>query len=133
MGPEGRVGTCGMRGVSDADGLVLREGGRCPGDIVAFVLAGAWSEIEDGPPQKGADNCLLERGDNAGVDGGVHESVLHSVKTVGEDSWIAETLEGIHKITDRGHGTEHAEVSIVHSRDVAKCGGASIQRLSVHW
>ena len=46
---------------------------------------------------------------------------------IGEDSWVAETLEeGIHKMTDRGHSVEHTEVSIVHSGDVAKWGGASI-------
>ena len=46
---------------------------------------------------------------------------------VGEDSQISETLEeGIHKMTDRGGGAEHAEVSIVHPGDMAKCGGTSI-------
>ena len=53
---------------------------------------------------------------------------------IGKDPWIAETLEeGIHKMTDRGHGAEHAEVSIVHSSNVAKCSGTSIQWLSIHW
>jgi hypothetical protein len=53
---------------------------------------------------------------------------------VGENSWVAETLEeGIHKMTDRGRSAEHAEVSIVHPGDVAKRGGTSIQRLGVHW
>ena len=53
---------------------------------------------------------------------------------VGEDSGIAQSFEeGIHKMTDRGRGAEHAEVSIVHSGNVAKRGGASIQRLGVHW
>ena len=53
---------------------------------------------------------------------------------IGENSRVAEALkEGIHKMTDRGHGAEHAEVSIVHPSDVAKCGGASIQWLGVHW
>ena len=53
---------------------------------------------------------------------------------VGEDSWVAQSLEeGIHKMMDRGRGAEHAEVSIVHPGDVAKRGGASIQRLGVHW
>ena len=53
---------------------------------------------------------------------------------VGEDPQIAETLKkGIHKMTDRRRGVEHTEVSIVHSSDVAKRGGASIQRLGVHW
>ena len=53
---------------------------------------------------------------------------------IGKDSQIAEALkEGIHKMTDRGRGAEHAEVSIVHPSNVAKCGGASIQRLGVHW
>ena len=53
---------------------------------------------------------------------------------VGEDSRVAETLEeGIHKITDRGRGAEHTEISIVHPGDVAKSGGTSIQWLGVHW
>ena len=53
---------------------------------------------------------------------------------IGEDAWVAEPLEeGIHKMTDRGRGAEHAEISIVHPCDVAKCGGASIQWLGVHW
>ena len=53
---------------------------------------------------------------------------------VGENSRVAEALkEGIHKMMDRGRGAEHAEISIVHPADVAKCGGASIQRLGVHW
>ena len=53
---------------------------------------------------------------------------------VGKDAWVAEALqEGIHKMTDRGRSAEHAEVSIVHSGNVAKHGGASIQRLGVHW
>jgi hypothetical protein len=53
---------------------------------------------------------------------------------VGENSWVAETLEdGIHKMTDRGRGAEHTEVSIIHPGDVAKSGGTSIQRLGVHW
>ena len=53
---------------------------------------------------------------------------------VGEDTWVAKALkEGIHKMTDRGHGAEHTEVSIVHPSDVAKCGGASMQQLGVHW
>ena len=53
---------------------------------------------------------------------------------VSEDSGVAEALkEGIHKMMDRGCGAEHTEVSIIHSHDVAKCGGASIQWLGVHW
>ena len=53
---------------------------------------------------------------------------------VGEDSWITEALEeGIHKMMNRGCGTKHTEVSIIHSHDVAKCSGTSIQWLSVHW
>ena len=72
-------------GVANADRLVLREGGRRPGDVVVFVLAGAWSKIENGPFQKGVDDCLLEWGDDMGMDRGVHESILHDVETVGED------------------------------------------------
>ena len=53
---------------------------------------------------------------------------------IGEDTQIAEALkEGVHKMTDRGRGAEHAEISIVHSGNVAKRGGASMQRLGVHW
>ena len=53
---------------------------------------------------------------------------------IGKDSQIAEALkEGIHKMMDRGRSAEHAEISIVHSGNVAKRGGASVQRLGVHW
>ena len=53
---------------------------------------------------------------------------------IGEDSRIAETLEEeIHKMMDRGCGAEHAKISIVHSGNVAKRGGVSIQWLGVHW
>ena len=64
---------------------MLGKGGWGPRDVVAFVLAGAWSEIEDGTPEEGMDNRLLEWGDNAGVDGGVHELVFDSIEAVGED------------------------------------------------
>ena len=70
---------------TDADRFVLREGGWHPGDIVAFVLTGAWLEIEDGPSQEGTDDRLLERGNDTGMDSSVHEPVLHGVETVGED------------------------------------------------
>ena len=85
MGPEGRAGARGAHGAADADGLVLREGGRHSGDIVTFVLSRAWSEIENGPSQKGADDCMLKWGDDTGVDGGVHDPVLHGIETVGKD------------------------------------------------
>jgi hypothetical protein len=53
---------------------------------------------------------------------------------VSEDAWVTEALkEGVHKMTDRGHGMEHTEVSIVHPSDVAKCSGTSMQWLGVHW
>ena len=56
------------------------------------------------------------------------------VVDVGEDSWVAKAFEeGIHRMMDRGRGTEHTEVSIVHSGNVAKRGGTSIQWLSIHW
>ena len=52
---------------------------------------------------------------------------------VSKDSRVTETLEeGIHKMMDRGHGAEHAEISVIHPGNVAKCGGVSIQRLGVH-
>ena len=70
---------------TDANGLVLREGGRGPRDVVTFMLAGAWSEVEDGPPEKRADNHLLEWGDDAGVDGGIHELIFNGIEAVGED------------------------------------------------
>ena len=72
------------RGVTNADGLMLREGGRRPGDIVMFVLTRAWSEIEDGPSQKGMDDRLLKQGNDTGMDSGIHEPVLHDVETAGE-------------------------------------------------
>jgi hypothetical protein len=53
---------------------------------------------------------------------------------IGEDSRVTEALEeGVHKMTDRGRGTEHAKISIIHPGNVAKHGGASIQQLGVHW
>ena len=53
---------------------------------------------------------------------------------VSENSQVAETLEeGIHKMMDRGRSMEHTKVSIIHSHDVTKWGGVSIQQLSVHW
>ena len=53
---------------------------------------------------------------------------------VGGDSRVAEAIkEGIYKMMDRGRGTEHTEVSIIHPGNVTKCGGTSIQRLGIHW
>ena len=53
---------------------------------------------------------------------------------VGGDSGVTEAIEeGIHKMTDRGRGTEHTEVSIIHPGNVTKCSGTSIQQLSIHW
>ena len=67
------------------DGLVLRKGGRGPGDVVALVLTRAQAEEEDGAPEKGTDNRLLERGDDARMDSRVHESVFDGVETIGEN------------------------------------------------
>ena len=75
----------GACGVADANGLVLREGGRHPRNIVAFMLAGTGLEIKDGPSEEGTDNCLLKWSDDMGVHGGVHESVFDGVEAVGED------------------------------------------------
>ena len=47
MGSKGGVGTRGTSGATNADWVVLREGGRHPGDIVPFVLARARLEEED--------------------------------------------------------------------------------------
>ena len=49
MGPEGRVGARSACGAADANGLVLGKGGWRPRNIVALMLAGAWSEVKDGP------------------------------------------------------------------------------------
>ena len=65
--------------------FVLEKGSRGPGNIVALVLAGAWLEVKDGPSEEGTDDRLLERGDDAGVDGGIHESIFDGVEAVGED------------------------------------------------
>ena len=53
---------------------------------------------------------------------------------IGENSRVAKALEdGVHKMTDRGRGAEHAKISIVHPGNVAKRGRTSIQWLGVHW
>ena len=85
MGPEGGMGTCGLGGVSNVDGVVLREGGWRPGDVIALVLTGSWAKEEDGHAQKWADNSLLEGGDDAGMDSSVHKSVFDGIEAVGED------------------------------------------------
>ena len=85
MGTEGGTSACGARRAADADGLVLGEGGRGPRDVVAFVLARAWSEVEDGSPEERVDNRLLEWGDDAGVDSSVHESIFNGVEAIGKD------------------------------------------------
>ena len=64
---------------------MLGKGGRRPGNIIAFVLAGAWSKIEDGAPEEGVDDHLLKQGDDAGVDGSVHESVFNGVEVASKD------------------------------------------------
>ena len=65
--------------------VVLGEGGGGPRDSVALMLSGAWTEVESGPLEKGADDCLLERGDDAGVDGSIHESIFNGIEALGED------------------------------------------------
>ena len=84
-GPEGRAGACSACGAADANGLMLRKGGRRPRNVVAFMLAGVWPEVEDSPSEEGTDDRLLKWSDDVGVDGGVHESVLDGVEVVSED------------------------------------------------
>ena len=67
------------------NGLVLDEGGISPWDVVTLMPSGAWAEKENGSPEKGAHNGLLERGDDAGVNGSVHELIFDGVETLGED------------------------------------------------
>ena len=71
------------------DRFVLREEGGGPRDVVTFMLGGARPEVEDSPAEERADNGLLEWGDDAGVDRGIHKAVLDSVEAVGEDVVIA--------------------------------------------
>ena len=85
MGLEGRASARGARRAADVDGLVLGKGGRGPRNVVAFMLAGVWSEVEDGPSEEGMDDRLLKWGDDAGVNGGVHEPVFNGLEAVGED------------------------------------------------
>ena len=85
MGAEGRMSARGACRAADVDRLVLGEGGRGPRDVVVFVLGGAWLEVKDGSPEKRANNRLLERGNDAGVDGGVHEPIFDGIEVVGED------------------------------------------------
>ena len=84
-GSEGRASTRGACRAADVNGLMLGEGSRGPEDVVAFMLAGAWSEIEDSPPEEGTDDRLLKWGNDVGVNGGVHEPVFDGVEAVGED------------------------------------------------
>ena len=85
MGSEGGAGACGACRVADANGFMLGKGGRGPRNVVALMLARAWSEVKDGPSEEGTDDRLLKWGDDAGVDGGVHESIFNGVEAVGED------------------------------------------------
>ena len=64
---------------------MLREGGQGPVDVVPLVLTRMWLEVEDGPPQKGANDSLLKGGDNVGMDGSIHQPILHGVEAVGKD------------------------------------------------
>ena len=48
------------------------------------MLSGAWAEIENDPPEEGADDGLLEGGDNTGMDGGVHDPILYGIEAFGE-------------------------------------------------
>ena len=84
-GLKGRAGMHSACGVTDANRLVLRQGGRHPGNIVVFMLARAWSEEKDGSSEKGMNDGLLKRGNDAGVDGGIHEVILNGVEAVSKD------------------------------------------------
>ena len=78
------MGACSACRVADANRLVLDEGGGSPWNVIAFVLSGAWPEVENGPSEKRVNDGLLEGGDDAGMDGGVHQSILDGVEALGE-------------------------------------------------
>jgi hypothetical protein len=64
---------------------MLGESGGGPGDIVSFMLGGARTEVENGSPEKRANNGLLKWSDDAGVDRGVHKSIFDGVEAFSED------------------------------------------------
>ena len=64
---------------------MLDESGGGPQDVVAFVLSRAWVEVEYGPSKERMDDGLLERGNDAGMNGGVHESIFDGVEVLSED------------------------------------------------
>ena len=82
----------GARRAADADGFVLTEGGRSPRDVVAFMLAGVGSEIEDGPSEEGTNDRLLKWGDDAGVNGSVHELIFDGIEAVGKDVVVSRDM-----------------------------------------
>ena len=84
-GVEGGAGARGARGATNADRFVLDEGGGGPRDVVTFVLSGARLKVENGPSEERTDDGLLEWGDDAGMDGGIHEAILDGVEAFGED------------------------------------------------
>ena len=89
MGAESGTGMRRPRRTANANRLLLGERGGGPRDVVAFVLGGARTEVVDGPPEEGANDGLLQRGDDARVDRSVHESILNGVEAVSEDVVIS--------------------------------------------
>ena len=87
---------------ADANGLVLRKGSRCSRNVVMFVLTRVQSEVKDGSPEEGTDDRLLKRSNDAGVDGGVHESILDSVEAVSEDVTTFTTQHSFYLRTPTG-------------------------------
>ena len=74
-----------MGRAADVNGVMLREGGRGPGNVVPFMLTRPWPEIKDSPPQERTNNGLLKGGDDAGMDSGIYEPILDSVKMISKD------------------------------------------------
>ena len=83
------MGACGACRTTNTNGLVLREGGSGPRDVIAFMLGRARPEIEDSSAKERADDGLLEWSDDAGVDRSVHEAIFDGIEAVSEDIVIA--------------------------------------------
>ena len=94
--PKGRASVCGMSGTANVNRVILGEGGQGPGDVVPFMLTRMQPEVKDGPPQKGADDGLLKGGNNAGMDSGIHQSILNGVEAVGEDVIVLHDMHVMH-------------------------------------
>ena len=85
VSPESGVSTRGTGRVANVNGVMLREGGWGPGNVVLFMLTGTRPEIKDSPPQERKNDGVLEGGDDAGMDSSVHEPILNGVETISED------------------------------------------------